>query len=302
MRNRKGISLIELLVIFAVIALLLAIFMPSLGKVKKIASRVVCGTNLKGLGTAMTVYANDYDDECVRLGHGFWAKELGYSFDDADFKPYDFEGPCTITSSLYLLVREADVSPKSFVCPKQKEQVAFEGQNTKNLDLVELWDFGDNPYKHVSYAYHQPYSRYRADGTHAASFAVMADMSPWMKDGDFKKPNDENTLPPQIIDITDQSTFDKGNSLNHASYQEQFLIFFERTRKRPTGLGQNVLYADGHTAFEKQPNVGVKNDNIYTYWSTEENPTEQDIQGGTAPTGRDPENDAKSVDDSFLVL
>ncbi|MHC5163328.1 MAG: hypothetical protein ACYSO4_09495, partial [Planctomycetota bacterium] len=68
------------------------------------------------------------------------------------------------------------------------------------------------------------------------------------------------------------------------------------------GLGQNVAYADGHTSYEKQPNVGVKYDNIYTYWSTKENPTEQDKQGGTAPTGRSPENDAKSSNDSFLVL
>ena len=28
--------------------------------------------------------------------------------------------------------------------------------------------------------------------------------------------------------------------------------------------GQNVLFADGHTSFEKAPDVGFKNDNIYT--------------------------------------
>ena len=53
---------------------------------------------------------------------------------------------------------------------------------------------------------------------------------------------------------------------------------------------------------EKQSNVGMNNDNIYTFWSTEENPTEQDIQGGTAPTSRSPENGDKSKDDSFLAI
>ena len=70
--KKKGFTLIELLVVIAIIAMLLAILMPALNKVKKIAQRVVCGTNLKGLGTAQVVYANDYDDMYAQqyyLGH-----------------------------------------------------------------------------------------------------------------------------------------------------------------------------------------------------------------------------------------
>ncbi len=53
MKKKKGFTLIELLVVIAIIAMLLAILMPALGKVKKLAMRLVCGTNLKGMGTAM---------------------------------------------------------------------------------------------------------------------------------------------------------------------------------------------------------------------------------------------------------
>ena len=66
--RKKGFTLIELLVVIAIIAMLLAILMPALSKVKKIAQRVICATNLKGLGTAQTVYANDYHDEYVVQG------------------------------------------------------------------------------------------------------------------------------------------------------------------------------------------------------------------------------------------
>ena len=45
--RKKGFTLIELLVVIAIIAMLLAILMPALNRVKKIAQRVVCGTNLK---------------------------------------------------------------------------------------------------------------------------------------------------------------------------------------------------------------------------------------------------------------
>lgn len=252
---------------------------------------MVCGANLNGLGTAMRVYTNDYDGSYPQLpGKGPWSKELGLAYDLA--KP-DFDGKQsntarTITACWYLLVREDDVSPKSFICP-QTNLMEFDGSNPANKDIVELWDFGKNPYEHVSYAYHNPYGKYPADGARSATFAIAADMSPWFNNGDIV-PAGESNMPPQGIQFTNPTTWTLGNSLNH----------------RPAGAnaaeGQNVLYADGHTAWETQPNVGVKNDNIYTFWSAEENPTEQDRQGGTAPTGRGAENDAKSEDDSFLAI
>ena len=78
--KKKGFTLIELLVVIAIIAMLLAILMPALNKVKKIAQRVVCGTNLKGLGTAQVVYGNDYEDAfVVQSGSGKheWLPETG---------------------------------------------------------------------------------------------------------------------------------------------------------------------------------------------------------------------------------
>ena len=64
--KRKGFTLVELLVVIAIIALLMGILMPALSKVRQIANRLVCGTNLSGIGKAMMVYANEYDDEFPR--------------------------------------------------------------------------------------------------------------------------------------------------------------------------------------------------------------------------------------------
>jgi len=300
-KSHKGITIVDVMVIIFALIFLIVIISPALKQFLRRSSRVVCVTNLKGLGTAINVYANDYAGEYPKLGHGPWSRELSYSYDDVDFNPHNYEGPCTITSSLYMLVREADVSPKSFVCP-QAEQTGFDGLNSHNLDIAELWDLGDNPHKHVSYAYHNPYGKYPANESCSSFFATMADMSPWFKNGEIISPNNDKSLPPQIINVEDTATFKKSNSLNHTQYKEDFLYYFQRTRYNPYGFGQNVLFADGHTAFEKQPNVGVNNDNIYTFWSVEENPTDQDIQGGTAPTGRSEENDAKSETDSFLAI
>lgn len=304
MKKRSGITLVELLVVLAIIALLLALLWPAPKQVKRIAQRVVCGTNLLGIGRAVTVYANDFNSCYPQLpGNGPWGKELGFDYYNAkpDFAGAQANTPRTVSASLYLLIRLADVSPKSFVC-MESDLIEYSGINPRNLNFEDLWDFGSDPYKHVSYAYHNPYGKYPVHNKRPESFAIFADMSPWFKEGDILRPNEKKDLAPQIISLQDKTTWEKGDSLNHSIYEKKKIFFYQVTRRVDCGIGQNVLRVDGHTSFEKTPNVGINRDNIYTYWSTEENPGEQDIQGGTAPTSRSPENDAKSEEDSFLVI
>ena len=292
MKKQKGLTALDLVVVIIVLMVAFFVFAPAFMMYRP-PSRVVCGTNLKGLGLAMAVYAHDYDGRYPQLpGAGPWSKELGFSYDmpKPDFSPGGAQGdtPRTVTASWYLLVREADVSPKSLICPQSKQK-EFNGKNLKNLDLVQLWDFGPTPHRHVSYAMHNPYGRFPAHIGLSASFAIAADMNPWFIDGDIQPPGPENT-PPQIIKLADPTTWKLGNSPHHYGDSKQ------------APHGQIVLFADGHTSYETQPNVGVNNDNIYTAWPTDDNPTDQDKQGGSAPTGRTPDNDAKSEDDSFLVI
>jgi len=68
MKTKKGFTLVELLVVIAIIALLMGILMPALSRVRQLAFRMVCGTNLSGIGKAMLIYANDYEDELPRAG------------------------------------------------------------------------------------------------------------------------------------------------------------------------------------------------------------------------------------------
>ncbi len=56
--RRGGFTLIELLVVISIIALLLAILMPSLSRARGQAKSVTCQSNLRQLGISLTMYAD----------------------------------------------------------------------------------------------------------------------------------------------------------------------------------------------------------------------------------------------------
>ncbi len=58
-RILTGFTLIELLVVIGIIALLMAILMPALQRVRKQAKSVACESNLKQMGLVFTMYAED---------------------------------------------------------------------------------------------------------------------------------------------------------------------------------------------------------------------------------------------------
>jgi prepilin-type N-terminal cleavage/methylation domain-containing protein len=288
--KKKGFTLVELLVVIAIIALLMSILMPALARARAIAYRMICGSNLSGIGKAMLVYANDADERFPVAGgrKAYW--DMNGQIQDWDEKDWkdafgaipiaDIPGSATVTSSHYLLVKYADVSPKQFVCRGDSGTTPFKLSDFALpgvvQDLTTVHDFGPAPSEHDSYTYHMPYTleaegydtSYPVSMVHNPSAPVASDKNP------FQDQNAENFILgyPNYVTLDSITVSVGGQSLTQYSFVDPYMDN-DPPDNSPYGNsashqreGQNVLYVDAHIVFEKHPNVGIENDNIWLRW------------------------------------
>jgi prepilin-type N-terminal cleavage/methylation domain-containing protein len=256
--RRKGFTLVELLVVIAIIALLMGILMPALSRVRQLAFRLTCGTNLSGIGKAMLLYANDYQDELPRAGGrtSTWGPVQDWTAANR-YSAYGLgvdgsNGKATISSCFYLLVKYTEVTPKSFVCKGDAGTTEFKLSDLptalpSNFELIDAWDFGPTgeSYKHCSYSYHMPFGLYALTVSSEPAFAVAADRNPFLKSPAADAVNVANFKPD--LDAF-KGTADQAKAGNAIAHQLD---------------GQNVMFLDTHVAFEKRAYCSVEDDNIY---------------------------------------
>src|SRR2546426_8289250 len=77
----SGFTLIELLVVIAIIAILAAILFPVFAQAREKARQSTCLSNQKQLGTAMSMYIQDYDERFPN-----WRTVVPKSADDPNAK------------------------------------------------------------------------------------------------------------------------------------------------------------------------------------------------------------------------
>jgi prepilin-type N-terminal cleavage/methylation domain-containing protein len=265
----KGFTLVELLVVIAIIALLMGILMAALSRVRQLAFRLTCGTNLSGIGKAMLLYANDYDDELPRAaGRNSAWNTVEW---DAPTRSVAYKtaadgtgGQASISSCFYLLVKYAEVTPKSFLCKGDSGVTEFslsQHTSTRVTELTQAWDFGgttastgaanSGPGEHCSYAYHAPWGTYALTTSSEPGFAVAADRNPWID-----SPGAAKKSFPGGMSGTTSVTFQGKNGDSASQLYGNAAVHQED--------GQNVMFLDTHVTFEKRAYCSLEDDNIYT--------------------------------------
>ena len=110
LRQSAAFSLIELLVVVAIIAILAAMLLPALSNTKEAARRITCVNHLKQLGLAFTMHADENDSQFPSRQQPYWMTRLQPYYLDMRLLvcPSDSQTATTATNS-------PDTAPRSYL-------------------------------------------------------------------------------------------------------------------------------------------------------------------------------------------
>jgi prepilin-type N-terminal cleavage/methylation domain-containing protein/prepilin-type processing-associated H-X9-DG protein len=107
--TRRGFTLVELLVVIGIIAALVAMLLPALRRVREQARATVCMSNLRQLGTGLSLYAHD-NRGAIGYGSNSWTED---DPTDADTHVwYHFLDGRAVNKKIYVPGPNRNVAPK----------------------------------------------------------------------------------------------------------------------------------------------------------------------------------------------
>jgi len=292
MRAARGVTLTECLVVVGAVGCLVAAGLPVVSDARDAADRVACAANLRRLGRALALYADEHEGFLPDCGA---ASALGGPVpDDGLHFQSSFDAPGTGAwpqvrqvgnqANLWLLVRIGYAEPAQFICPATADRPSLNSaEDTSAMGFAAVDPLTASPTDaesaflarvaagRCSYSYQNqlahpagqaawgPSTTHRVTGS--PGLAVLADRNPYTRPALVRQP------------VVAPDAAPEANSLNHH------------------GAGQNVLYLGGHVEWHETPfcgamRFGEERDHIYRPDAGEPN---------------DPQNVPRSPLDSFLV-
>lgn len=166
MKTKKAFTLVELLVVIAVIAMLMSVLMPALRMARDHAMRVLCGNDIRQILTACTIYGDRNNGRVPdeRGDNGYWPWDVSaYATHElmeamgkkiADYRPA-IGTPQYIQQTDWIPVQDVFYCPANIQQKRQKESYwtyGTGGGTSRGRDIqgfriwgyVPLWEDGYN--------------------------------------------------------------------------------------------------------------------------------------------------------------
>jgi prepilin-type N-terminal cleavage/methylation domain-containing protein/prepilin-type processing-associated H-X9-DG protein len=256
-RQLPGFTLVELLVVIGIIALLISILLPSLSKARETANRAKCASNLRQMGQAMQLYANENNGAFPRTQYDGAKNMRGaiadVTLDNTHVDPFAAApaptAPNIVSMEFWMLLRTQDMVSAVLTCPSANwtpdgytaaltihtalGQSNFSTTNNLGYSIEPAYG-SSTPGQAIDMGFKWTVAAWTAD------MAIAADICP---------PATNSTNGGATVSSVKSTSSSKDQqNANSTNHQRQ---------------GQNVLYGDGHVDFNQNMFCGAAQDPIY---------------------------------------
>lgn len=274
MKRSKGFTLVELLVVVGIIAMLVGILMPTLGRAREIAQVAMCAANLNAIGKGIQLHMTD-TDEFPLLWRDANNTELMSALDtNQDNDDITLLTNKNAMNNVWALIKDNTLQEEHFECPSDSD---YKSRKDAEVTNTAPRAYGWIAYENFSYGIHKP----NGGNTHMSplspklpgSFPIFAD-----KNWNLSSSSSAGKEPGKVY-YTNTSTYRKPG--NHPRDGFNWLTMGSSCKK--------MKYSEG--AAKRFSACGINGDDLYVA---------QD-NNGTGEGSASATSDPSSETDAFIL-